>query len=128
MAQTKRKRRTKHRGNAAGMVEARGRTGRKPTSTEKKQTTREQVRQKRLYTPPTWQGAMKRAGLAGAFIFIFIFVTTKSAGTNKLETSLLFAVIATAIYIPGGYYLDRAMYQRRIAKRNAAAQDKAAKK
>ena len=30
MAQTKRKRRTKHRGNAAGMVEARGRTGRKP--------------------------------------------------------------------------------------------------
>ncbi len=31
MAQTKRKRRTKHRGNAAGSVEARGRTGRKPT-------------------------------------------------------------------------------------------------
>ena len=28
MAQTKRKRRSKHRGNAAGMVEVRGRTGR----------------------------------------------------------------------------------------------------
>ena len=27
MAQTKRKRRTKHRGNAAGMIEVRGRTG-----------------------------------------------------------------------------------------------------
>ena len=35
MAQTKRKRQTKHRGNAAGVVEARGRTGRKPTAAEK---------------------------------------------------------------------------------------------
>jgi hypothetical protein len=32
MAQTKRKRRTKHRGNAAGTIESRGRTGRKPTA------------------------------------------------------------------------------------------------
>ena len=35
MAQTKRKRRTKHRGNAAGMVETRGRTGRKPGPAER---------------------------------------------------------------------------------------------
>ena len=35
MAQTKRKRQTKHRGNAAGVVESRGRTGRKPTADEK---------------------------------------------------------------------------------------------
>ena len=38
MASTKRKRRTKHRGNAAGMVEVRGRTGRRPTESESKQT------------------------------------------------------------------------------------------
>src|SRR6266516_1140874 len=36
MAQTKRKRRTKHRGNAAGAIESRGRTGRKPTPEERK--------------------------------------------------------------------------------------------
>jgi hypothetical protein len=35
MAQTRRKRQTKHRGNAAGVVESRGRTGRKPTPGEK---------------------------------------------------------------------------------------------
>ena len=35
MAQTRRKRQTKHRGNAAGVIEARGRTGRKPTAAEK---------------------------------------------------------------------------------------------
>ena len=36
MAQTRKRRQTKHRGNAAGMVEARGRTGRKPTDAERK--------------------------------------------------------------------------------------------
>ena len=49
MAQTKRKRRTKHRGNAAGTIEARGRTGpqaRPPT--ERSASKAEQSRQKRL--------------------------------------------------------------------------------
>ena len=36
MAQTKRKRRSKHRGTAAGTIEARGRTGRKPNAEEQK--------------------------------------------------------------------------------------------
>ena len=40
MAQTKRKRRTKHRGNAAGTIEARGRTGRPPTPEERKKQER----------------------------------------------------------------------------------------
>ena len=40
MAQTKKKRSTKHRGNAAGVVEARGRTGRKLTDEEKAQERR----------------------------------------------------------------------------------------
>ena len=35
MAQTKKKRSTKHRGNAAGGVESRGRTGRKLTAEER---------------------------------------------------------------------------------------------
>ena len=36
MAQTKKKRSTKHRGNAAGIVEARGRTGSKPSGGDHK--------------------------------------------------------------------------------------------
>ena len=40
MAQTKRKRRTKHRGTAAGTIEARGRTGRPPTADERKKQSR----------------------------------------------------------------------------------------
>ena len=40
MAQTKRKRRTKHRGNAAGIVEHRGRTSRPPSPEERKKAAR----------------------------------------------------------------------------------------
>ena len=39
MAQTKRKRRTKHRGTAAGTIQTRGRTGRPPTAEERKKQT-----------------------------------------------------------------------------------------
>ena len=46
MAQTRRKRQTKHRGNAAGMVESRGRTGRKPTAAEKSGNAAEAARAK----------------------------------------------------------------------------------
>ena len=46
MAQTKRKRQTKHRGNAAGVVESRGRTGRKPTAAEKSGDARALAREK----------------------------------------------------------------------------------
>ena len=52
MAQTKRKRRSKHRGNAAGSIEARGRTGRKPTGDEVKKSGRQTAREKRLAKPP----------------------------------------------------------------------------
>ena len=57
MAQTKRKRRTKHRGNAAGMVEARGRTGRKPGPAERKAGRRARARQDRFSKPPTVRSA-----------------------------------------------------------------------
>ena len=48
MAQTRKRRSTKHRGNAAGMVEQRGRTGRKPTEAERKLSAKEEARQRRL--------------------------------------------------------------------------------
>ena len=55
MAQTKRKRRSKHRGTAAGTVESRGRTGRKPTPEERKKADAAAQRDERLYREPTWR-------------------------------------------------------------------------
>ena len=47
MAQTKRKRRTKHRGTPAGTIETRGRTGRPPTADERKKQNRMDARERR---------------------------------------------------------------------------------
>ena len=69
MAQTKRKRRSKHRGNAAGTIEARGRTGRKPSPEDQKKIDKaaaRERRQQRLAQPPTWNRATLRAGAAAA--------------------------------------------------------------
>lgn len=117
MAQTKRKRRTKHRGNAAGTIEARGRTGRPPSAEEKKKAARDQAREKRLTTPPTWAGAAKRAVLAGAFIFIFLLLTDHPKHGSAILSAVIFALVAMALYIPGGYYMEMQLYRRRMAKK-----------
>ena len=108
MAQTKRKRRTKHRGNAAGTVEARGRTGRPPTPEERKKQQRATRAQARAPKPPTWSAAAKKGLLATAFIFIFLLVTNKF----RIAPALIFAALACLLYIPSGYYLDGYMYRR----------------
>ncbi len=108
MAQTKRKRRSKHRGNAAGTIEARGRTGRPPTPEERKKQQRATRGQARVPKPPTWNSAIKKAALATCFIFIFLLITNKF----RVVPALVFALLAMLIYIPSGYYLDGYMYRR----------------
>ena len=122
MAQTKKKRRTKHRGNAAGIVEARGRTGRKPTAQERKVTEKElaaQARRDRMMRPPTWKSAATRAALA-AVVFGLLLVLL-------FDTDPIRAIPLTAFvfvfYVPLGYYTDQLVYRRRQkleAKKNAA--------
>jgi hypothetical protein len=111
MAQTRRKRRTKHRGTPAGTIETRGRTGRPPTPDERKKQARMTAREKRLNTPPTWRSSATRALLASGIVFAFLLFTSK--GSNRLATALSFAVIALVVYIPAGYYLELTLYRRR---------------
>jgi hypothetical protein len=115
MAQTKRKRRTKHRGNAAGTVEVRGRTGRPPTPEERKKQNREKMREARLSMPPTWNGAVKRALLAAGFMFIFLLITSK----GNIVAALAFGLFAMVLYIPSGYYLELYLFRRRMRKKDA---------
>lgn len=120
MAQTKRKRRTKHRGTAAGTIETRGRTGRPPSPEERKKQTREQARAQRLNTPPTWKGAATRGALAAVLLFILFAVLGK--GKNSIAGAAIFAVIALVLYIPGGYYMELMMYRRRQRKAQPGTQ------
>jgi len=115
MAQTKRRRRTKHRGNAAGVVEARGRTGRKPTPAEKggKGADAARAKEKRLERsnrPPTWRGAFYRAMGAAVLLLLASILLIKNAPIQLFPIVLLF-------YWPLSYYTDLWLYRRRQRNR-----------
>jgi len=116
MPPPKRKRRSKHRGTAAGTISARGRTGRPPTPDERKKLSRAQAREARLNTPPTWSAAIKRALLAAGFMFVFLLLTSK----GNIVAAALFAVFAFALYVPSGYYLELYLFRRRQRKKAPA--------
>lgn len=110
MAQTKRKRRTKHRGTAAGNIQARGRTGRPLSPEEKKKQARVDARERRLNTPPSWKSSFTKAAFASVIIFAFIAATAKK---NGIAAGAGFAVVAMVIYAPAGYYLELFLFRRR---------------
>jgi hypothetical protein len=114
MAQTKRKRRTKHRGNAAGTVEARGRTGRKPTAAEQRKAAKGGGEDRR-FAEPTWTGAAIRAGLASVMLFV-LFQVGLAGDDQTIATSLGLSVAAFLIYVPLGYKVDRFFWVRRMRK------------
>jgi len=125
MAQTKRKRPSKHRGNAAGMIEARGRTGRRPTDGEKRPTTAgagkgkpkaavdakgRAIKPDRYASPPTWRGAVNRAVIAAALVagFSVLFLHKFT-----ISQAFLYFPLILLVYIPLGYYTDLFIYNRR---------------
>ena len=116
MAQTKRKRRTKHRGNAAGVIESRGRTGRKPTADERKTQSRQsaqQRREERMGRPPTWQGAAQRAAIATVIFVVLLLVIFR----EPIGRVIALSGFILLLYIPMGYYTDLFIYRRRQAKK-----------
>lgn len=120
MAQTKRKRRTKHRGNAAGSIEARGRTGRRPSPEERKQLTRAQAREQRLNRPPTWKSALTKAGLMAALLFLFTQIGLLGSQL-PIAQSVLISLMALALYTPLAYVTDRWVYNRAQRRRTQQA-------
>jgi hypothetical protein len=114
MAQTKRKRRTKHRGNAAGMVEVRGRTSR-PSETGKNGKPAGRRAASRLDRPPSWQSAINRAAITTVLFVVAMVLLLR----RPLGAGLALGAIMFFIYIPLGYYTDQFVYRRRIARRSA---------
>jgi hypothetical protein len=112
MSQTKKKRRSKHRGNAAGIVEARGRTGRKPTEEERKaaaKTSAADARRARMMRPPTWKSAATRAGLAALVFGVLLAFAFKTPVAQAISLT----VFVFLFYVPLGYFTDNWIYKRR---------------
>jgi hypothetical protein len=123
MAQTKRKRQTKHRGNAAGVVESRGRTGRKPTADEKSGKAQKAKAKPldRRDRPPSWRAAFIKGMFAAVVLLLFVtFFTPKSGSLVALFPIVL--VMYTGI----SYYTDRWVYNRRQRNKAKRAGGKAA--
>lgn len=119
MAQTKKKRRTKHRGTQAGTIESRGRTSR-PTSRAQARQQAQQRSQRtkvdRASREPTWRGAFIRAGIAaGVFFVVLLFMQQAPVG------AIFVAILMFGLYVPMGYYTDRFLYERRMKKAAEAA-------
>jgi hypothetical protein len=129
VAQTKKKRQTKHRGTQAGNIEARGRTSRPASRAQaRQQAARRSQRGKvaRATREPTWRGAQTRAGIAAGVFFAILLVMQQPPLGAVFVSILMFG-----LYVPMGYYTDRFLYERRQRKeaeaRAAAAAEPKAK-
>jgi len=110
MAQTKKKRRRKHRGTQGGRVDPNRRAG-KPRSREEAKARARAGRtgSPKTDSPPTWRSSILR-GVVAAVIFtallMLIFKRPPSAAFGLGAFMLVF-------YIPAGYYIDSMLWRRR---------------
>jgi hypothetical protein len=118
MPPTKRKRKTKHRGNAAGSIEARGRTGRKPTAEEQKKAGRQTARDRRMSKPPSWNSAAMKAGAMAVLLFVLTQIGILGNDTS-ISQGLFLSLLALVIYTPLAYTTDRWVYARMLKRQGA---------
>jgi len=101
------------------MIEARGRTGRKPTAAEKggsggrtgtpgRSRASGDVKSKRYERPPTWKGAFTKSLIAAVVVYVVATLLLKRAVT----ANLLLLPLVLAIYTPTMYYTDMWMHRR----------------
>jgi hypothetical protein len=112
MAQTKKKRKRKHRGTPAGTVERPARSAR-PSTREDAKKVAKQRRAERLDRPPTWKGAANRAAIAAAVFGLLVIVIFK----KNMAQGVMLAVFMFLLYIPLGYATDSAVHRFRQRKR-----------
>ncbi|HVL96800.1 MAG TPA: hypothetical protein VM266_13155 [Solirubrobacteraceae bacterium] len=121
MAQTKRKRRNKHRGNAVGVVEARGRTS-KPRDDAPRASGRAPAgRGGRTPRPATWKSAALKAAFGAIVLFAFARLGVLGSESTTSSAATL-AVMAMVFYTPIMFFTDRFIYERRQKQMNKAGQ------
>jgi len=122
MAQTRKKRRRKHRGTQGGRVDPNRRAGRPRSREEAKARARagRKAPAKRADAPPTWRGAIFR-GLVAAVIFTVLLVVLFG---RSLGAALALGGFMLAFYVPAGYYIDTTMWRRRERARIRAGEGK----
>jgi len=110
VAQTKKKRRKKHRGTQGGRIDTKRRA--RPRS---RQEAKAQARSRgggaaqRNDAPPTWRSSILR-GLAAAAIFFALLLLLFR---RPVGAALALGAFMLVFYIPAGYYIDQMMWRKR---------------
>jgi hypothetical protein len=114
MAQTKKKRRRKHRGTQGGRIDTRPARGRARSRAEAQSRARNRTKKKggpRVPEPPSWSSALKKGGIAAV---LFVGVITVF-GQNP-AVALGVGVLMLGFYVPMAFTLDRFVYHRHLRK------------
>ena len=114
MAQTKKKRRRKHRGTQGGRIDRRPARGRARSRAEAQSRARSRTKKKggpRVPEPASWSSALKKGGIAAA-----LFVAVITVFGQSLAVALVVGVAMLGFYVPMAFTLDRFMYQRHLRK------------
>ena len=114
MAQTKKRRRRKHRGTQSGRVDRRQRG--RPRNRQEARARARGVGAARFERPPTWRGAINRALIAAAIFTVLLIV----AFGRPVAAAVAFGVAMLAFYIPMGYLIDNMIWRRRLRARDKA--------
>jgi len=73
--------------------------------------------------PPTWSGAIGRAGFGAAIFFVAVVLIFKQG----LGQSLGFAALVFLLYIPMGHTLDLFLYRRRMRAKQREHEERKAR-
>jgi hypothetical protein len=122
MAQTRKRRRRKHRGTQGGRIDS-GRRPRPRSREEARARARSRGSRKtgtaRFDKPPTWRGATIR-GIVAAALFVVLLLALFGRPVGE---SLAFGAFMLAFYIPAGYFIDTLIWRRRERSRMRARQE-----
>ena len=115
MGQTKRKRRNKHRGNAVGVVEARGRTSKPREGAAKASSSGRGARAAGARQPVLKEPTMKSAAIKAfvGTVILFLFFRFLSEGTSTGQ-ALTMCAVAFVLYTPLMFVTDRWIYKRKM--------------
>jgi hypothetical protein len=114
MAQTKRKRRRKHRGTQGGRIDTRPARGRARSRAEAQNRACSRSKKKsgpKTPDPPSWNSALKKGAIASV-LFLGILALM---GQPPVAT-LVIAVLMMGVYVPMAFTMDRFFYQRYLRK------------
>ena len=125
MAQTKKKRRRKHRGTQGGRIDTRPARGRARSRAEAQNRARSKTKKKgkpgeRTPQPPSWSSSLKKGGVA-AILFAGIL---SLMGQNPIIALLSALALGLAFYVPMAYLMDRFFYNRFLRKEAQKRQER----